>query len=49
MAHPTRGKVVNDIALWVESVYNHIRSCSALGYHAPYEVELELLGYWKVA
>ncbi|WP_034515128.1 integrase core domain-containing protein, partial [Actinomyces slackii] len=49
MVYPTRGKAMNDIASWIELVYNHTRLHSSLGYRTPNEVERELLDHKKAA
>ncbi|CAM2798541.1 integrase core domain-containing protein [Actinomyces slackii] len=49
MVYPTRGKALNDIASWIELVYNHARLHSSLGYRTPNEVEQDLLDHRKPA
>ncbi|VEG75196.1 insertion element IS2 transposase InsD [Actinomyces slackii] len=49
MVYPTRSKAMNDIASWIELVYNHTRLHSSLGYRTPNEVERELLDHKKAA
>lgn len=47
MVYPTRQKVINDIASWIELRYNHVLLHSALGCRTPNEVEQEFLGLTK--
>ena len=49
MVYPTRRKAINDIASWIELVYNQTRLHSALGYRTPNEAEHDLVSSNKAA
>ncbi|WKR20572.1 hypothetical protein AIF0345_0453 [Actinomyces israelii] len=49
MAYPTRRKAINDIASWIELIYNQTRLHSALGYRTPNEAEHDLVSSNKAA
>ena len=42
MVYPTRRKAINDIASWIELIYNQARLHSALGYRTQGEAEHDL-------
>ena len=42
MVYPTRRKAINDVASWIELIYNHARLHSALGYRTQGEAEHDL-------
>ena len=49
MVYPTRRKAINDIASWIELIYNQTRLHSALGYRTPNEAEHDLVSSNKAA
>ncbi|MCZ0857396.1 integrase core domain-containing protein [Actinomyces israelii] len=49
MAYPTRRKAINDIASWIELIYNQTRLHSALGYRTQGEAEHDLVSSNKAA
>ena len=49
MVYPTRRKAINDIASWIELIYNQTRLHSALGYRTPNEAEHDFVSSNKAA
>ena len=49
MVYPTRRKAINDIASWIELIYNQTRLHSALGYRTQGEAEHDLVSSNKAA
>ena len=49
MVYPTRRKAINDIASWIELIYNQTRLHSALGYRTQGEAEHDFVSSNKAA